>query len=77
MIFEDYHEGESHLLEEEGYLNFINRHRRSTMEMNLRRHRRSILPKLLMREVETVEPSSYQGTVNAVIDTSIERGEKF
>ena len=72
VIFEDYHEGESHLLEEEGYLNFINRHRRSTMEMNLRRHRRSILPKLLMREVETVEPSSYQGTVNTVTDTSIE-----
>ena len=69
VIFEDHHEGESHLLEEEGYLDFINRHRRSTIEMNLRRRRRSTF---LVREVETAEPTSYQGTVSSVSDTSIE-----
>ena len=72
VIFDDNHDGELHLHKEEGYLDFINRNKRSVQEFHMTRHRRSLLPQFLLRQVETTEPTSFQGTVNTVSDTSID-----
>ena len=74
LVFEDHYMGDSasNLNEEESYLRFVHRHKRSTLKKSIERHRRSINNHAVFRQAEIHEPTLFEGTVTSVTDSSIE-----
>ena len=74
LVFEDDHQLDSDLalMEEENYLRFVHRHKRSIMTKRIQKHRRSINSHVVFRQAEIDEPTLIEGTVTDVSDNTIE-----